>query len=94
MVQKKKKKKFQPGAWMFVCYDCYVLSGRGLYDELIIRPEESYRLWRVVVCDQETSWTRRHSPRWAAEPEKINNKLLKDHVLFSAIAYSHLLRSF
>jgi len=32
-----------------------VLSGRGLYDELITRPEESYRLWCVVVCDLETS---------------------------------------
>jgi hypothetical protein len=32
-----------------------VLSGRGLCDGLIIRPEESYRLWRVVVCDVETS---------------------------------------
>jgi hypothetical protein len=32
-----------------------VLSGRGLCDELITRPEESCRLWRVVVCDQETS---------------------------------------
>jgi len=31
-----------------------VLSGRGLCDELIIRPEESYRLWCVVVCDLET----------------------------------------
>jgi len=26
-----------------------VLSGRGLCDELITRPEESYRLWCVVV---------------------------------------------
>jgi hypothetical protein len=51
---------------------CYVLSGRGLCDELITRPEESYRLWRVVVCDQETSCERGHSPRWAAEPEKKN----------------------
>jgi hypothetical protein len=25
---------------------------------MITRPEESYRLWCVVVCDQETSWTR------------------------------------
>jgi len=33
-----------PGAWMFVCYECFVLSGRGLCDELITRPEESYRL--------------------------------------------------
>jgi len=32
-----------------------VLSGRGLCDELITRPEESYRLWSVVVCDLETS---------------------------------------
>ena len=32
-----------------------MLSGRGLYDELITRPEESYRLWRVVVCYLETS---------------------------------------
>jgi len=38
---------------MFVCCDCCVLSGRGLCDELITRPEEFYRLWRVVVCDLE-----------------------------------------
>ena len=32
-----------------------MLSGRGLCDELITRPEESYRLWCVVVCDLGTS---------------------------------------
>jgi len=32
-----------------------VLSGTGLCDELITRPEESYRLWCAVVCDLETS---------------------------------------
>ena len=32
-----------------------MLSGRGLCDELITRPEASYRLWCVVVCDLETS---------------------------------------
>jgi len=31
------------------------LSGRGLCDELITRPEESYRVCCVVVCDLETS---------------------------------------
>jgi len=31
------------------------LSGRGLCDELITCPEESYRLCCVVVCDLETS---------------------------------------
>ena len=32
-----------------------MLSGIGLCDEMITRPEESYRLWCVVVCDLETS---------------------------------------
>ena len=32
-----------------------MLSGRGVCDELITRPEESYQLWCVVVCDLETS---------------------------------------
>ena len=40
---------------MFVFYECCVLSGRGLCDELITRPKESYRLCCVVVCDLETS---------------------------------------
>jgi hypothetical protein len=39
---------------MFDCCECCVLSVRGLCDELITRPEESYRLWRVVF-DLETS---------------------------------------
>ena len=43
------------GAWKFFCCDWCVLSGRGLCDELITRPEQSYRLWCVVVCDLETS---------------------------------------
>ena len=32
-----------------------MLSGRGLCDELITRPEETYLLCYVVVCDLETS---------------------------------------
>ena len=32
-----------------------MFSGRVLCDELINRPEESYRLWCVVVYDLETS---------------------------------------
>ena len=32
-----------------------MLSGSGLCDELIARPEEFYQLWCVVVCDLETS---------------------------------------
>ena len=45
--------RIPPGAWIFVCCECCVLSGRGLCDELITRPEESYRLWCVIVYDLE-----------------------------------------
>ena len=47
--------RIPPAAWIFVCFECRVLSGRGLCDELITRPEESYRLCCVVVRDLETS---------------------------------------
>ena len=50
------------GAWISVCCGCCVLSGRGLWNGLIPCPEESYRLWCVVVCDLDTSWMRRPWP--------------------------------
>ena len=50
------------GAWMFVCCEYCVLSGRGLCDELITRPEETHRLWCVIVCDLVTSRMRRPWP--------------------------------
>jgi hypothetical protein len=40
---------------MAVYCDCCVLSGRSLCDGPIPRPEESYRLWCVIVCDLQTS---------------------------------------
>jgi len=39
---------------MSVCFEHCVLTGRGLFDELITRPGESYRVWCVVECDLET----------------------------------------
>jgi len=54
--------RIPPEAWMSVCCKFCVLSGRGLCDELITSPEESYWLWCVVVCDLETSWMRRPCP--------------------------------
>ena len=47
---------------MYVCCECCVLSGRGLCDELITRPEKTYRLWCDVECDLETSCMRRPWP--------------------------------
>ena len=47
--------RIPPGTRMSVCCECCMLSGRGLCDELIPRPEESYQLWYVVECKLETS---------------------------------------
>jgi len=48
------------------------LSGTGLCDELITRPEESYRLWCVAVCDLETSRIRR---QWHALGNSATTKI-------------------
>jgi hypothetical protein len=42
--------RMPPGTWMFVSCTVFVLSGRGLCDGPIPRPEESYRLWCVSEC--------------------------------------------
>ena len=39
----------RPGTWISVSCECCVLSGRGLCEGPIRRPEESYRVWCVYV---------------------------------------------
>ena len=51
--------RIPPGVWKSVSCKCCVLSGRSLCDGPIPRPEESYRLWCVIVCDLETPRIRR-----------------------------------
>ena len=38
-------------AWRSGCCEYCVVSGRGVCNELITRPDESYRQWCLVVCD-------------------------------------------
>ena len=69
--------RIPPEAWMFVCCECCVLSGRGLCDGLITRREESYRPWRVVVYDLETSKMGRLKSAtrlWKIQPKGCNAK--------------------
>jgi hypothetical protein len=68
---------------MFVCCECCVLSGRGLWDELITCPEEYYRLW-CVVCDLETSWMRRP---WPALGRSAIGKINQIHGIHSLKPY-------
>jgi hypothetical protein len=62
--------RIPPEAWIFVCCECCVLSCRGLCNELITRPEESYRLWCVVVCDLETSRMTKATKRVGSQRHK------------------------
>jgi hypothetical protein len=52
--------RIPPTAWMSVSCECCVLSGRGLCDGLVTRPEESYRM--RCVCDREALIMRRPWP--------------------------------
>ena len=62
-----------PTEGMDVCCECCVLSGRGLCDELITRPEETYR----PCCVVETSRMRRPWPTGRLSHQKqINKRLL------------------
>ena len=85
--------RIPPGAWISVCCECCVLSDRGLCDGLIPRPEESYRLLCIVVCDLETSKMRRPWPTggcWAKnkQPKKYiscNNVQWFSVILFNVL---------
>jgi len=81
--------RIPPGAWMCVC--C-VLSGRGLCDELITRPE-SYRLWCFIACDLEASWMRRPWPSggWCKKNGSFIHKIPLFYSLPSFLTYFILL---
>jgi len=70
---------------MFVCCESCVLSGRGLCDELITRPEESYRLWCVVVCDLENLVNEEAMTRVGSQRHKKNcsfSRILEEVLLW------------
>ena len=61
------------GAWMSVCCECCVLSGRGLCDGLITCPEESYQLvchyvWSRNLVNEEAL------SHWGLSQQKLRNK--------------------
>ena len=68
--------RMPPGPWMSVSFECWVLSvvrWRSLRRVDLSSREESCRLWRVTVCDLETSRMRRLWPAfgfWAREKER------------------------
>jgi hypothetical protein len=71
--------RIPPGSWRSVCCECCVLSGRGLCEELITRPEKSYRLWCVLLYNLRTSWMRRSWLTGGLSHQKQAKRVLKNH---------------
>ena len=62
---------------MYLFIFMFVHVSRGLCDGLITSPEESYRLWCVVVCDLETSSMRRPWPTGSSCPQNKRTNMFR-----------------
>ena len=76
------------GAWLSICCECCVLSGRGLCDELVTLPEESYWLWCVVACSIDPSGMCRPWPALGRSTKETILTLLSLG-LWKIIAHEH-----
>ena len=72
-----------------VCCKCCVLSGRGLCDELITRPEESYQVWCVWVWSRKLREWGCHGPLRAVAPKIKIKKIGKTELLKSRTCFVH-----
>jgi hypothetical protein len=79
---------------MSVCCECRVLSGRGLCDGLITRPDESYRVWCVWVWSWSLGNEEALAPLGAVVPWRKNSTwnvpwTLPAHVPYDAMWPEH-----
>ena len=84
-IKYREQKKIPPEACMYVSCECYVVSGIGLCDRPIPRPEESYRLWCVIVCGVETSKMRRRWPALGCCTRGIKTSLIWLSSVFESV---------
>jgi hypothetical protein len=59
---------------MFVCCECCVLSGKGLCDGLMTRPEESYRETSKTMRLKPVTWLWKIQTKWVVTPRKQTTK--------------------
>ena len=82
------------GAWMFApCWFC-VLSGTGLCIGLIIRPEDSYRVWCIRRMWLRNQVSRGHDPEKSQSATGRNNWLLNTLITLIITADLHLISLF
>jgi hypothetical protein len=80
---------------MSVSCKCCVLSGRGLCDELVLRPEESYRVWVVSSVIVKPRTMRRPRPSRGCRANKKNPQSVSTiaHPNATALALRYLVRA-
>jgi hypothetical protein len=76
---------------MDVCCEYCALPSSGLCDELITPPEESYRLWCVIVCDLENVKNEEAMTRDGSQHHRKKNRI-KELELSSPLDYDYYLR--
>ena len=82
--------RIPPGFWTSVSCECCVLSVRGLCDQPITRPEESYQVWCVSEYDHEAPTVRRPWLIGAVDPSNAMRNTLTTCSWPSANKQPHL----
>jgi hypothetical protein len=82
--------RIPPWAWMSVCCEFCVLSGRGFCDELITNPEESYRLLCVIVPYLENLVNEEAIAQWGGAVAPKTNKQIKSIGILRLLIYCPL----
>ena len=68
---------------MSVFCECCMLSGRGLCDGPITRPENSYRMLCVWLCDLKISSIISHQgPHWVSAPHEVEGEDFKSSRIY------------
>jgi hypothetical protein len=78
---------------MSVSCKCCVLSGRGLCDGPITRPEESYRVWCVLSVIAEPQQWRGLGPLGLSKPWKNISVLMINHSIPANVRREHFYRT-
>jgi len=81
--------RIPPGAWMFVCCDCCLLSGRGLCDGLITRPEKSYHSGATLCVIKKPRTLGGYSPLEGCKIQTHNGfSVSRKNIMYKNTVYS------
>jgi hypothetical protein len=78
---------------MSVCCECCALSSRGLCDGQITRPEESYRMWRVVCVISKNLVSEVIARDWAAAPSEKKKNYMMIHLCWDMMWFQTFRRN-